>query len=783
MRLIAIALGWAVGIVLASGTGLHAAVPWLVLTLMAVIVAWLMWSGVNSRNWTLALVAFALGGLRYSFVPQSSDVAQYNNLGGLTIEGVVSTEPDVRDDRVEVRLEVQTVTRIGEAVPSSGLVLVQAPASSSLHYGDRITATGLLVIPSVSDTFSYRDYLARSGVFSIMPDASFEVKGSGEGNTLLGMLLDFKDRAQQLIGQSLPEPSAGLLTGILLGDARGLSPEISNAFSVVGASHIIAISGFNMAILSGVVMGLLGRFNVRPRLAAFIGLTVILVYTVLVGASASVVRAAIMSSMLVIGALLRRKSYVPTSLAFVAVLLSLQNPTVLWDVGFQLSLFATLGLALFANPLTDYFNAGLARLFPRRTALIIGDFLGEPLIVSIAAQTLSLPLILLYFGKLAVVSLAVNLLVIPVQSVLMVLGLAATFLAFVAFPIAQILFWLDMLLLGWTLGVVRAFARLPFAQVDVQIDPRLIALFYVIVIGGALMVATKPTWSTRLVNFIRSRPVMTSLAGAVTGIAVLLVLLFLSRPDGKLHVWWLDAGHSNAVLIQTPAGADILVDGGRFPSQLLTALGDRLPFNKRNIDLLVISQPDPFDYDALSSVMDRYSVNLALTNGQPNLRPEYKTLLQRLPAEKVVAGQAGYSFVVEDGTRLEVLAPENTPEIGDNLNDAALVLRVSYGEVSFLLTSDASQTAQIDLLKSGEWPLATVMQLPNHGGVRSLNEGFLAAVQPQTVVLQSDPTNRLGDPNGDTLALLGNAPLLRTDLSGAVHLWTDGKQLWEVGSK
>ncbi len=783
MRLIAIALGWSAGIVLASGTGLHAAMPWLILTLMAVLISWLMWSGVSYRNLTLALVAFALGGFRYSFVPQSSDVSQYNNLGGLTVEGVVSTEPDVRDDRVEVRLEVQTLTRIGQTVPSSGLVLVQAPASASLHYGDHIAATGLLVIPSVSDTFSYRDYLARTGVFSIMPDASVEFKGSGEGNALLRMLLDFKDRARQLIGQSLPEPSAGLLTGILLGDARGLSPEISDAFSAVGASHIIAISGFNMAVLSGVVMGLLARFNVRPRLAAFIGLTVIAVYTILVGASPSVVRAAIMSSMLVIGALLRRKSYVPTSLAFVAVLLSLQNPTVLWDVGFQLSLFATLGLALFANPLTATFNAGLARLFPRKAALVIGDFLGEPLIVSIAAQIMSLPLILLYFGKLAIVSLAVNLLVIPVQSVLMVLGLAATLLAFVAFPVAQILFWLDMLLLGWTLGVVRAFARLPFAQVDVQIDPRLIALFYVVVIGVALMVATKPAWSTRLANAIRSRPVTTSLAGAIAGIIVLLALLFISRPDGKLHVWWLDVGHSNAILIQTPAGAHILVDGGRFPSQLLTALGDRLPFNKRNIDLLVISQPDPFDYDALSVVMDRYSIDRVLTNGQPNLRPEYMTLLQHLPADKVVAGRAGYSFVVEDGTRLEVLAPQNTPEIGDSLNDSSLVLRVSYGEVSFLLSSDASQSEQIGLLNSGEWPFATVMQLPNHGGVRSLNNDFLTAVQPQTIVLQSDPTNRLGDPNGDTLALLGNTPLVRTDESGAVHFWTDGKQLWEVGSK
>ena len=182
MRLIAIALGWAAGIVLAAGTDVYAAGPWLILTVIAALVVWLMWAGTIYRNWTLALLAFGLGGLRYSYVPQSSDVAQYNNLGGLTLEGVVSAEPDVRDDRVDIRLEVQSVTRIGQTVASSGLVLVHAPASASIQYGDRITATGLLVIPSVSDSFSYRDYLARGGVFSIMPDASVEVKGSGEMN-------------------------------------------------------------------------------------------------------------------------------------------------------------------------------------------------------------------------------------------------------------------------------------------------------------------------------------------------------------------------------------------------------------------------------------------------------------------------------------------------------------------------------------------------------------------------------------------------------------------------
>lgn len=328
MRLITIALGWAAGIVFAAGTQLYAAVPWLVLAGMASLVGWLLWSGMHYRNGTLALLAFALGGLRSSFVAQSSDVAQYNNLGGMTIEGVIVAEPDVRDDRVELRLAAETVTRIGTTVATSGLILVQVPTASSVRYGDRIAATGELIIPSVSDTFSYRDYLARSGVFSIMRDASVEVLETGESKSVFRALFDVKDQARRFIAHSLPEPSAGLLAGIILGDARGLSPDISDAFSAVGASHIIAISGFNMAILSGVVMGLLGRLKIRPRPTALISLLIIVVYTILVGATPSVVRAAIMSSLLVIGGLIRRKTYVPTSLAFVAILMSLQNPTI-----------------------------------------------------------------------------------------------------------------------------------------------------------------------------------------------------------------------------------------------------------------------------------------------------------------------------------------------------------------------------------------------------------------------------------------------------------------------
>lgn len=292
------------------------------------------------------------------------------------------------------------------------------------------------------------------------------------------------------------------------------------------------------------------------------------------------------------------------------------------------------------------------------------------------------------------------------------------------------------------------------------------------------MQATQPEWALRLARLVRSRAVVA--AGVTAGLVTLALLLALlaARPDGHLHLWLLDVGHSNAVLVQTPGGAHMLVDGGRYPARLLTAIGDRLPFNDRTLEVLAVTQPDEFEYGALAAVLSRYDVGVVLTNGQPNLSDSYQALQQMLSRAPVVEARAGYQLSLDDGTLIEVLHPQAQPLLTDSLNDGALTLRLSYGDVSFLLTSDLSQDGQVRLLADGQWPLATVLQLPRHAGVDSLDRAFLAAVQPQAAIVHSDPANRQGDPDPDTLALLGDTPVFRTDERGPLHLWTDGQTLW-----
>ena len=778
MRLVYLTLGWTAGLLLAVDGEPGTWPLWLLFSFLAGgLLVW-MWPQ-RSRWGYIALVAFMLGGLRASLIPQTSDLASYNASGGLTITGHVTAEPDIRDTVTLLRVRAETVTLRGETLTASGNALVRAPRTTSATYGDTVQVTGRIESPGVYDTFSYADFLARQGVFSIMRDTVVEVTETGGGNPIYRGILRAKGWAASQINLAMPEPEAGLLVGILLGNESGLSSDLQDDFAATGAAHIIAISGFNMAILAGVVIALLDQTPLRGIRAGLLALGVIGVYTVFVGAGAAEVRAAMMSGVLVIGTALKRQAYVPASLAFVACLMSAYNPRVLYSVSFQLSFFATLGLALFATPFTRLFESLLVMLFSRSVSETLSRLLSESLVVSLAALVTTIPLTVMYFNRLSLVQLPVNVLIVPVQPLVLFGGIIATLVSVASPTLAQPIYWFTMMLLQWTVSIVRGFASLPFTDIAFYADTTLIQGFFIIIIGGAILQATQPTWALNIVRVVISRAVLSTLG--VIGIVMLALgaATYAARPDGQLHVHMLDVGHSSGFLVETPGGAQILVDGGRFPSRLLTQIGDRMPFNDRHIEVVVVTQPDPFTYGAVPAVLERYSAGVVLTNGQPNEGDEYAAFLDTVAPYPTVNVVAGYHVELDDGTLLEILAPQITPTLADSLDDNTILLRLSYNDVSFLFTSDLSGAGQANALDTGTYPLATVLQLPQHATARSLNTEFISQTQAQLYLLHNDKANRRGDPNPDTLALLNpDIPLYRTDVHGSVHIWTDGQNLW-----
>ncbi|MDX2079142.1 MAG: ComEC/Rec2 family competence protein, partial [bacterium] len=759
---------------------------WLIMALGFFLLTWANRATIGWRWALISLVAFSIGGWRYASLPQTSDVAQYNQQGGIGISviGEVIALPNMRDTRQLIRLNAIQVVRGDIVDETSGVVLVVAPPNADIAYGDMLKVTGELITPQTFDTFSYADYLARTGVFSIMDKTTVQVLSRGGGSPFIRTLADIRATVSNTILRALPEPASGLLIGMILGDEQHIAPDVSDAFSATGTSHIIAISGFNMVIVAGVVQSILTWLMPNRRWwVLWIALAVMGIYTTLAGANAAVLRAALMTSVLLIGQTLRRNTYVPASLAFVVLVMSFITPSVFWDVSFQLSFAAVLGLSVFVPPLQRAFNSGVRQILPQSTAQTLSNWLTEPLIVSIAAQITTMPIILANFGRFSLVALPVNLLIVPIQAYLLILGVIAVGIGIVWIPfLSHILFWLTYLLLNWTIGMVRLFASLPFADVDWRLDPRLALLFYVGLVGGLIMTATQPRFWRIFIGTIQSKFIQSMSFFGALGVVLLIGGGIISRPDGKLHVWFLTMGHNNAVLIQTPDGAQILVDGGSYPSRLLTALGDTLPFYDQTIEMLIVTQPDDFDTRAILDVLGRYEVGISLWHGQGSESEIQSALDSGLQASQRVTAKAGYSATFSDGTRIEVLNPTNA-ELSPDFDDNTIVLRVIYGDISFLLAGDLSAETQSEMINNGVYAPSTVLQMPKHGGARTLVSDFLDMVAPSVVVLQADPANRLGDPSEDTLSLLGNIPLWRTDLQGVIHFWTDGERLWAQGDE
>jgi competence protein ComEC len=778
MRLLYLTIAWCAGILIAAANNSHQTVLWFTAALCAAFAVLFTRRIPHRRAIHILIFAFALGGLRFALQPEGSALAAYNGRGGLTAEGMIVSEPQPRNDRLRFQLQVDVVTFGGRSYAAQGVALVETPSELDLRYGDRVRATGDMFRPATFDNFSYADFLARINIFSHMPFAAVETTESPAEASFPRLIYDLRSSARIAIANALPEPYAGLLTGILLGDERSIAPELEEAFSKTGASHIIAISGYNMAVVSGIVISVLNSLKVRPRSAAIIALVVVGLYTLFVGASASVLRAALMSGLWITAEyIIRRKTFLPASLAFAALVMSLINPTVLWDVGFQLSFFATLSIVLFATPMTRWMQTRLDRWLPENTAANIGGFLAPTLIVSLAAQVLTLPLIALYFERVSLVSLLVNVLVLPVQPAILVLGALAIFTSVIP-ALSLSLFWAALLPLAWTTTIVRAIAALPFAETAAQLPANLIALFFLLIMGVAMLQAQQPAWLDQLVTRLRQRAILTTTALISAGLLILCLAIFTSRPDGNLHVWILTMGHTNAILAQTPGGAQILVDGGRFPTSLLLAMGDRLPFYDRSLEVLAITQPDEFDTAALSDVLARYPAQLVLTNGQPNLNPDFVVLQETWGKAQVVAARAGYSLSFSDGTILDVLHPQSPPSLEDRLDDGALVLRLRFGEQSILISGDVNANGQRTMLEEAIDVSASALLMPQHGAPGALSQSFLEAVNPQVVLLHSDPANRLNHPDPDTLAQVESLPLFRTDEYGVLHIVTDGQQLW-----
>ncbi|HXJ77753.1 MAG TPA: DNA internalization-related competence protein ComEC/Rec2 [Candidatus Methylomirabilis sp.] len=679
----------------------------------------------------------------------------------VSIEGRVSQEPNRWDaDRVRVLLDVDAYHEGSDRRPAQGRVqLTIYGETEPLGEGQRIRAEVRLHRPigfSNPGAFDYPAHLRREGILLV---------GSGRGDRVAPLTSDappwplrMKRWAVATIRSQLPESSAALLSGLLLGERTALPAETDEAFRRAGVYHVLAVSGFNVALVASSVFASLALLGVPRRATALVAGVVLVGFALVVGGQPSVVRATAMGLLLLLSVLLERDSQVMNALCLSGLILLAWRPTDLWDPGFQLSFAATAGIIYLAAPMTSFLENHR-----------LPHWLAAALAVSLAAQLPVTPIMLAHFNQLSLIGVAANLLVVPLAGPATTLGMLALLVHLVSEAAASLLFnTLWVLLIALRL-VVWAAAAVPGAMVHLP-APSAAA---VIAWCGALV----------LLPYLGARAWTRILASALAAAALgLSVWPWVSPGDGRLRVTFLDVGQGDATFVELPEGPRLLVDGGPGGARRFD-VGERVlcPFlwNRpvHGLDVVALSHTDADHAGGLAAVLRNFPVREFWESGRWGAGGQDTWL--------ALGSSHAARRILRDGQRLwvgnalvTVLNPDGQPS--PHPNDDSLVLRLDWRGVSILLTGDLGALGEGRVLERAAPVRVLVLKVAHHGSRSSSSAAFLESSQPSFAIVSVGARNPFRHPTPEALERLRaiGGRVYRTDRDGAIIFETDGARLW-----
>ena len=407
----------------------------------------------KAKIYFLIFLFFFIGIVYYQFREEKIDENHivFFNEEKIIFQGNVVREIDERLDKIKITLGNIVI----DDKDLKGKILVNAPLYSDYQYGDTLEVECKIEKPISIDGFDYYNYLSRYGIYSVCYWPKIKIIEKSEQNNIYANILKFKKKSLNFITTNFPEPHATFLSAILLGLKKQIPSDMRSWFSLSGVSHLLAVSGLHIAILIQMIAILLTNVFLIKRQKVFLPtIFIISLFIILIGAPASAIRAGLMGLALLLASKIERPYSALNSLALIGVLMLLFNPKFLiFDIGFQLSFLAVLGICLFYKLFNKWF-----RKIPDYRFLPLKSYLS----ITLSAQVLVLPLILYYFGNLSLIAPVSNVLILLVMPIVMLLGFAFIFTSFINFWLAQIFFWPVWLLITYIILIAKILSSIPY---------------------------------------------------------------------------------------------------------------------------------------------------------------------------------------------------------------------------------------------------------------------------------------------------------------------------------
>ena len=752
----------------------------------------------------LLLTVAAMGALRLSYVQTvgRGDLGAWEGQKA-TVVGTVTREPELKPPAGVAY--VVTVERVGEQ-PARGRVYVTQRAGRAPGFGERVELSGRLKAPAGPRTpgaYDQAAYLGRQGVYLTLDTGAVTVQGPGKLNPIRRAAVSVRLRIEKVLEETLPPREAALMAGLLVGSRSDIPDDIKEAFKASGVFHLLAVSGAHIAMVLLPLLWVLRQAGLPKRVAAGVMIPLVIFFIFLTGASPSVMRAGLMAVLILLGDLLRKERNTLNTLGAACLLLLAWDPRLLFELGFQFSVAATLGILLFARRIEGWLAPRAQAIFGEKP----GNWIAAGFSVTFAAQVFVEPLSLYNFGAFSTIAPVTNLLIALFLAPVLQAGALAALLGLIALPLAD---WLNRLVaygVWLLLFVVKTTAAVPGAYLQVGRLP--LAGLLVWYAAVALLAAPWLAEWLRGGAMLAFRRLRVSLSLARATAAACAVLLAFSGfalraasagAPSELVVTFLDVGQGDAILIQAPGGRSMLIDTGvATPPDSVRGrpgydAGEAVvvPYLQRQgikrLDYLVLTHADQDHAGGGAAVLRTIPVSLLLLNGDNPSESGFRSAVAAAREKGVPEAWPTEGDQIRMGpVLLDVINPPREAFRGTRSDDNAncIAFRLLYRDVAMLLTCDLEAVSEQRLVAAGVLLRADVLKVSHHGSKHSSTAAFLEAVQPKVAIHSAGRGNPYGHPHSDTLQRFEEvgAANWRTDQHGSIVVRTDGATLSVRGTR